>query len=241
MTLGQPPLGCRAGRGGRTLDDLDSEERAGHAEHGAWVCRHLLRGSGYTPSFARGERASWQSSPTSLLPSRESGLERGSGVGGTGEGYEDSVSSEGRIFFPTSRKGWMQNHPCVSALPGEVCLCVTSHAETRHLDRRLTARKCAERAGVGRSPLLTLPLKHFWAPAGDAGQGQSGVGRQRCCQPGQQKVRPPSGHRPRERAGHTRHQAGRCGFIFPRPTVASRDVPSRCLSRAAEEAEQTHA
>ena len=103
-TAGTAPVGLQGWEGRENVGWLtDSKERAGHAEHGAWVCRHLLRGSGYTPSFARGERASWQSSPTSLLPSCESGLERGSGAGGTGDGYEVSVSSEGRTFFPASR------------------------------------------------------------------------------------------------------------------------------------------
>lgn len=45
----------------------------------------------------------------------------------------------------------MQKHPCDSASPREVCVCVEPHRDFCHLDRRLMARKRPERALVGRS------------------------------------------------------------------------------------------
>lgn len=138
------------------------------------------------PVFCQRGKGKLAELPDKPLPSCESGLERGSGAGGTGDGYEVSVSSGGRIFFPASRKGWMQNHPCASALPREVCVCVKSHTETCHLDRRLMARKCAEPAGVGRSRLAWSPISclsssqalpgHLLAMLGRGSRGWAGRG-----------------------------------------------------------------
>lgn len=56
------------------------------------------------PVFRQRGKGKLAEAPDRPLPSRQSGLEKGSGAAGTGDGYKEPVFSEGRVFPPPGGK-----------------------------------------------------------------------------------------------------------------------------------------